>query len=78
LGDEQIVALNNTGIAVVAVTKSFDIGGDTCSASFFDDPCGRVMAMATSDTIPPFNRQFKRLTSLTPREYRANFRREAI
>jgi AraC-like DNA-binding protein len=49
--------------------------GDACARlASTDQPIAYIAEAVGYGTLANFNRQFKRLTSLTPREYRANFR----
>jgi AraC-like DNA-binding protein len=49
--------------------------GDACARlAGTDQPIAYIAEAVGYGTLANFNRQFKRLTSLTPREYRANFR----
>jgi AraC-like DNA-binding protein len=49
--------------------------GDACARlASTGQPIAYIAEAVGYGTLANFNRQFKRLTSLTPREYRANFR----
>jgi len=50
--------------------------GDACARlASTDQPIACIAEAVSYGTLANFNRQFKRLTSLTPRDYRGNFRR---
>ena len=50
--------------------------GDACARlAGTEQPIAHIADAVGYGTLANFNRQFKQLTSLTPREYRAHFRR---
>jgi AraC-like DNA-binding protein len=50
--------------------------GDACARpASTDQPIAHIADAVGYGTFADFNRQFKLLTSMTPREYRAHFRR---
>jgi len=52
--------------------------GDACARlASTEQPIAHIADAVGYGTFANFNRQFKRLTSMTPREYRANFQRSA-
>ena len=53
--------------------------GDACARlSGTQQPIAHIADAVGDSTLANFNRQFKVLTSRTPREYRAHFRRDTV